>query len=141
MNKYTFLQRLEKALRHIPKEDREDAISYYTEYFEEMGADDNQYISTIVTIPDDTSLKDISIHDADGDCLIGGQTADSYTLDLSYGDLALTDCTEKNVDMKDSDGDANLSDSDFTATLDEAENLFSTNFDTADGDIIIQFAK
>ena len=43
--------------------------------------------------------------------------------------------------MKDSDGDANLSDSDFTATLDEAENLFSTNFDTADGDIIIQFAK
>ena len=39
MNKHTFLQRLEKALRHIPKEDREDAISYYTEYFEEMGAD------------------------------------------------------------------------------------------------------
>ena len=130
MNKHTFLQRLEKALRHIPKEDREDAISYYTEYFEEMGADDNQYISIIVTIPDDTSLKDISIHDAD-----------SYTLDLSYGDLALTDCTGKNVDMKDSDGDANLSDSDFTATLDEAEDLFSTNFDTADGDIIIQFAK
>ena len=167
---------------------------------------DTQDNSIIVTIPDDTSLKDISIHDADGDCLIERQTADSYTLDLSYGDLALTDCTGKNVDIKDSDGevnitssnfdsmtgklsygdchvadstigtgdlklsdgalkldngsismltaklsygdftvnhtqigqvDASLSDGDFTATLDEAEDLFSTNFDTADGEITI----
>lgn len=167
---------------------------------------DTQDNSIIVTIPDDTSLKDISIHNADGDCLIEGQTADSYTLDLSYGDLVLTDCTGKNVDMKDSDGDVNitssnfdsmtgklsygdchiadstigtgdlllsdgalkldngsistltaelsygdftvthtqigkvdasLSDGDFTATLDEAKDLFSTNFDTADGDITI----
>lgn len=160
----------------------------------------------VVTIPDNTSLKDISIHDADGNCLIEGQTSDSYALDLSYGDLALTDCTGKNVDIKDSDGDVNisssnfdsmtgklsygdchvadstigtgdlnlsdgalkldngsismltaklsygdftvnhtqigqvdasLSDGDFTATLDEAEDLFSTNFDTADGEITI----
>lgn len=74
---------------------------------------DTQDDTIIVTIPDDTSLKDISIHDADGDCLIEGQTADSYTLDLSYGDLALTDCTVKNVDIKDSDGEVNITSSNF----------------------------
>lgn len=74
---------------------------------------DTQDNTIIVTIPDDTSLKDISIHDADGNCLIEGQTADSYALDLSYGDLALTDCTGKNIDIKDSDGDVNISSSNF----------------------------
>lgn len=40
MNKQTFLKQLERELKHIPAEDREDAIAYYKEYFEEMGADD-----------------------------------------------------------------------------------------------------
>lgn len=57
MNKHTFLQRLEKALRHIPKEDREDAISYYTEYFEEMGADDTQDISQSLGEPEDIAKE------------------------------------------------------------------------------------
>ena len=52
MNKHTFLQRLEKALRHIPKDDREDAIAYYTEYFEEMGADDNEDVSQSLGKPE-----------------------------------------------------------------------------------------
>lgn len=60
MNKHIFLQRLEKALRHIPKEDREDAISYYTEYFEEMGADDNQDISESLGKPEDIAKEIIA---------------------------------------------------------------------------------
>ena len=60
MNKHTFLQRLEKALRHIPKDDREDAISYYTEYFEEMGADDNQDISESLGKPENIAKEIIA---------------------------------------------------------------------------------
>lgn len=60
MNKHIFLQRLEKALRHIPKDDREDAISYYTEYFEEMGADDNQDISESLGKPEDIAKEIIA---------------------------------------------------------------------------------
>ena len=36
MNKTEFIKQLEKRLRRLPKEDREDAIRYYEEYFEEM---------------------------------------------------------------------------------------------------------
>lgn len=57
MNKHIFIQRLEKALRHIPKEDREDAISYYTEYFEEMGADDTQDVSQSLGKPEDIAKE------------------------------------------------------------------------------------
>ena len=40
MNKQSFLKQLERELKHIPAEDREDAITYYREYFEEMGIED-----------------------------------------------------------------------------------------------------
>lgn len=60
MNKYVFLQRLEKALWHIPKSDREDAIAYYREYFEEMGADDNEDISQAVGRPEDIAKEIIA---------------------------------------------------------------------------------
>ena len=36
MTKSEFLKELEKKLRHIPKEDREDALRYYDEYIDEM---------------------------------------------------------------------------------------------------------
>lgn len=60
MNKHTFLQRLERALRHIPKDDREDAIAYYTEYFEEMGADDNLDVSQSVGKPEEIAKEIIA---------------------------------------------------------------------------------
>lgn len=60
MNKHTFLQRLENALRYIPKEDREDAISYYREYFEEMGADDNQDVTKEFGQPEDIAKEIIA---------------------------------------------------------------------------------
>lgn len=35
MNKETYLKFLEDELKNIPEEDREDAISYYNEYFDD----------------------------------------------------------------------------------------------------------
>lgn len=168
--------------------------------------EDNEDDTIIVTIPEGTDLKDIIIQSADGDCMIEQQSADSYTLDLSYGDLAFTDCSGKNVDIQSGDGDvdihsskfdsllgslsygscnvedsvigtvslelsdgslnmsngtissvaatlsygdftikhtkvdfidARLSDGDFTASIDEAEETFSTNIDAKDGDVTI----
>lgn len=42
MNKTEFLKALTKQLKYLPKEDRDDAISYYTEYFEDSGIDENE---------------------------------------------------------------------------------------------------
>lgn len=39
MNKTQFLRELEKKLRHMPKEDREDALRYYDEMISDMGLD------------------------------------------------------------------------------------------------------
>lgn len=67
----------------------------------------------VVTIPDNTSLKDITIHNSDGDCLIEGQSTDNYLLDLSYGDLELKNCTGKNIEIKDDDGEVSIISCDF----------------------------
>ncbi len=40
MNKTAFLKELNKRLRYIPKEDREDAVEYYTELISDMGLDE-----------------------------------------------------------------------------------------------------
>lgn len=58
MNKNDFLKRLEHSLKHIPKEDREDALIYYREYFEEMGVDDILDVTAEVGIPE-AIAKDI----------------------------------------------------------------------------------
>lgn len=70
--------------------------------------DNTQDDTVVVTIPEDKSLKEIAIYNSDGDCLIEGQTADNYILDLSYGDLEVTDCTGKNVELKSGDGDLSM---------------------------------
>lgn len=52
MNKQTFLKCLERKLKSIPREDREDALNYYREYFEEMGADEEQDVTVELGTPD-----------------------------------------------------------------------------------------
>ena len=42
MNKEQFLARLEKRLRRIPQEERENIMLYYQEYFEEAGPEQEQ---------------------------------------------------------------------------------------------------
>ena len=60
MNKHTFLKQLNKALKPLPKEDREDAILYYKEYFEEMGVGDNDEISGQVASPKEAAKEIIT---------------------------------------------------------------------------------
>lgn len=42
MNRVKFMNELEKRLKYLPKEDRDDAISYYTEYINDMNLEDSE---------------------------------------------------------------------------------------------------
>ncbi len=52
MNKTEYLKRLESCLKHLPKEDRLDAIHYYEEYFEDMGVDETTDITSRIDPPE-----------------------------------------------------------------------------------------
>lgn len=51
MNKNDFIKELKYCLRHLPKEDREDAIAYYEEYIGEMGLDDYEDVTVKLGTP------------------------------------------------------------------------------------------
>lgn len=51
MNKKKFLQELERQLRHLPQEDKLDALEYYTEYLEEMNIEENADVVAILGTP------------------------------------------------------------------------------------------
>lgn len=62
MNKSEFIKELEYCLRHLPKEDREDAISYYEEYIGEMGLGDYEDVTVKLGSPKEVAKAII------GDC-------------------------------------------------------------------------
>lgn len=62
MNKSEFIKELEYCLRHLPKEDREDAISYYEEYIGEMGLEDYEDVTVKLGNPKEVAKAII------GDC-------------------------------------------------------------------------
>ncbi len=45
MNKAEYIRELDKRLKYIPREDREDAIEYYTELMSDMGFDDKEDVT------------------------------------------------------------------------------------------------
>ena len=51
MNRKEFMEALKKQLRHLPKEDREDAIGYYEEYLLDLDVSEEEDITTIVGQP------------------------------------------------------------------------------------------
>ena len=55
MNKADFLKELEKRLKYIPKEDREDAIEYYTELISDMALDDAADVTDKLGSPKDVA--------------------------------------------------------------------------------------
>lgn len=57
MNKKAFMEELRHLLKHLPKDDREDALNYYYEYFEEMGADEEQDVTIQVGQPKDAARE------------------------------------------------------------------------------------
>lgn len=60
MNKSEFITRLANSLKHLPREDREDALTYYKEYFEEMGADDSLDVTQELGKPEDIAKEIIA---------------------------------------------------------------------------------
>lgn len=55
MNKAEFLSELEKRLLYIPADDRKDALEYYSEYIDDMSADENTDIIEKLGTPKDVS--------------------------------------------------------------------------------------
>ena len=51
MNKSEYIKELERRLKYIPTEDREDAISYYTEYLDEIELSESEDISNKIGTP------------------------------------------------------------------------------------------
>lgn len=57
MNKKEFLEDLRRRLRHLPKEDREDAIAYYEEYLAEMELEEDEDITEKVGKPSEAARE------------------------------------------------------------------------------------
>lgn len=57
MNREEFLEELEKRLILIPKEDREDAISYYDEYIGDSGLDDGADVTALLGTPKEVAAN------------------------------------------------------------------------------------
>ena len=57
MNKEGFIKELDKRLKYIPKEDREDAIEYYTELISDMGLDEAHDITERLGSPKECAKK------------------------------------------------------------------------------------
>lgn len=79
---------------------------------------------------DDSVIGTVSLYLSDGSLNLANGTISSVTAKLSYGDFTIK---HTKVDFI----DARLSDGDFTASIDEAEEEFTTNVDVKDGDITI----
>ena len=47
MNKITFMSELSRKLRRLPKEDYDDAMKYYEEYFLDAGINDEQDVDEV----------------------------------------------------------------------------------------------
>ena len=55
MNKNAFLSELSRKLRRLPKEDFEDAMNYYNEYFLDAGVDDTTDVTPLVGTVDEVA--------------------------------------------------------------------------------------
>lgn len=57
MNKKRFLEELGRQLKHLPAEDKVDAIQYYTEYLEEMELSDDANVVEILGTPKEVARE------------------------------------------------------------------------------------
>lgn len=60
MNRMEFMRDLSKRLKYLPKEDREDAITYYNEYFDEMNPEENEDVTLSLGHPRDVAKEILS---------------------------------------------------------------------------------
>lgn len=57
MNKKRFLEELSRQLKHLPEEDRLDALAYYEEYLEETGLGENEDVTTLLGTPKEVARE------------------------------------------------------------------------------------
>ncbi|MBO4864315.1 MAG: DUF1700 domain-containing protein [Eubacterium sp.] len=57
MNKIQFMSELSRKLRRLPKDEFDDAMNYYNEYFLDAGLDDNTDVIPIVGTPEEVSKR------------------------------------------------------------------------------------
>ena len=57
MNRTEYINELEKRLKYIPKEDRDDAVEYYTELISDMGLDETGDVEQKLGSPKDAAKK------------------------------------------------------------------------------------
>lgn len=57
MTKEQFLYELEKKLKHLPADERADAVQFYREYFEEAGAENEQRVIAELKSPAHVASK------------------------------------------------------------------------------------
>ena len=60
MNKKEFMGSLEKQLKYLPKEDREDALNYDSEYIDDYNFAENEDISAKLGKPKDIAKNIIN---------------------------------------------------------------------------------
>lgn len=84
MKKYEFLYRLEKALSSMDESDRNTAMRYYEEYFEDAGAENEQKVIEELGTPEE--LAKTIMNDADEACCRKNENADSHN-EVQCGDF------------------------------------------------------
>lgn len=57
MNKQQYLRKLKRLLKALPKQERESAIQYYEEYFDDAGAENFQAVANELGTPDEVSRQ------------------------------------------------------------------------------------
>lgn len=62
MNKNEFLRLLNQKLKNLPNNEREDAIRYYEEYFEEAGIQDSDDVLNELSSPSEIAAQILSEH-------------------------------------------------------------------------------
>ncbi|MBQ4058996.1 MAG: DUF1700 domain-containing protein [Lachnospiraceae bacterium] len=60
MNKKAFMEELKRRLKHLPKDDREDAITYYEEYLADMDLEDTEDVTAKLGSPKEIAREIIA---------------------------------------------------------------------------------
>ena len=59
MTKDQFLSELERKLKHLPADERADAVEFYREYFEEAGVENEQRVIAELKSPSHIASKSL----------------------------------------------------------------------------------
>ncbi|MEL3913131.1 DUF4097 family beta strand repeat-containing protein [Treponema pedis] len=101
MTREQFLTELEKNLSSLNKEDRENTIQFYKEYFEDAGSENEQNVIEELGSPEKLAEEISAFHKAP---YTGGKAQICKTVDGVAEEIQL-ELTSTNVDISESDGD------------------------------------